>query len=80
MSGFRCWQYDDCHNDIETPFEDGPKADRYAAERGWVIGHFDGQGQIACPDCRDTVWDALPLYIPLFPEPPLVMQSEDAPK
>jgi hypothetical protein len=46
---------------IETPFSDGSSANQYAGERGWCIGHFEGQGEIVCPDCREAVWEARPL-------------------
>lgn len=25
--------------------------------KGWVIGHYDGQGEIRCPDHATTVYD-----------------------
>lgn len=37
------------------------KMEQEAGKAGWVIGHFEGQGHYACPNCRDTVWDPIPL-------------------
>jgi len=35
--------------------------DQKAKDDGWMIGHYDGEGHFVCPECKDTVWDALPL-------------------
>jgi hypothetical protein len=37
------------------------KMETLAGREGWVIGHFDGQGNYACPDCNTTVYD--PIYL-----------------
>lgn len=32
---------------------------------GWYIGHWDGEGQYACPNCKDAaIWDGSPLFKP----------------
>lgn len=36
-------------------------ANLLAGLAGWCIGHWDGQGHIVCPECREAVWDASPL-------------------
>lgn len=65
--GFSCWQAHErhgCRNHIEFDDLDGTdhnEAERRAGMAGWTIGHFDGQGQIACPDCRNSMWEAAPL-------------------
>ncbi|MBY3155337.1 hypothetical protein HFO56_23725 [Rhizobium laguerreae] len=35
--------------------------DDYAGARGWLIGHWEGNGQYVCQNCEDAIWDALPL-------------------
>lgn len=35
--------------------------EQLAGRLGWVIGHFDGQGNYACPDCNETLYD--PIYL-----------------
>lgn len=62
--GFTCFR---CRASLETPFcgPDYDKADAFAGSHGWHIGHWDGQGQYVCGDCKDTIWDAIPLNIEL---------------
>lgn len=64
--GLTCWQR--CGNTFDYQISRGQRRD--VAERnmeieagkvGWVIGHFDGQGHYACPNCSTTVWDPIPL-------------------
>jgi hypothetical protein len=33
------------------------EAERRAGLAGWGIGHWDGQGNIVCPECASCVWD-----------------------
>jgi hypothetical protein len=65
--GFTCWNYDGrygCRSSIsfrflpDDPFDAEQEAMDRAGLLGWVIGHFDGQGHIACPGCRHSLWDA----------------------
>lgn len=35
--------------------------ENHAGAGGWLIGHWEGNGQFVCPGCKDTIWDALPL-------------------
>lgn len=37
-------------------------AEMAAYQAGWQIGHQDGQGHFACPECAPRLWDPLPLY------------------
>lgn len=42
------------------------EADVKAYEAGWHIGHFNGQGEIVCPNCTSSIWEAIPME-PLQP-------------
>lgn len=60
--GFQCFG---CKKQIETPFEPPfyDDAEAYAGDRGWCIGHWDGQGEYVCEDCHPAVWDPIPLNL-----------------
>lgn len=55
--GFTCFS---CREvlDFECPIGD---EDDIAGAKGWLIGHWDGNGQYVCPECKTAIWDALPL-------------------
>lgn len=64
--GLTCWQR--CGSTFSFVVPKGMAAtdasnqmEQAADKAGWVIGHFDGQGNFACPDCRNTVWNPIPL-------------------
>lgn len=64
--GLTCWQQ--CGETFEFEIPKGmrrEKADELmedaAGKAGWVIGHFNGQGQYACSSCRNTLWDPISL-------------------
>jgi hypothetical protein len=64
--GLTCWQRCGATFEFKIPKSmHRKKADllmeQAAGEVGWVIGHFDGQGQYACPDHKNTVWDPISL-------------------
>jgi hypothetical protein len=64
--GISCWPNGDrsgCRNTFDgRPDEEERSVQHRAGKAGWVIGHWDGQGQICCPDHAETgVWDATPL-------------------
>lgn len=42
--------------------ETSKDVDVAAFKAGWHIGHNDGEGQYACPDCLESVYDPTPLY------------------
>jgi hypothetical protein len=70
--GLSCWRREDgCRNTFNYTVPKGMKLygkggadeimETLAGREGWVIGHFDGQGNYACPDCNQTVYD--PVYL-----------------
>lgn len=52
--GFSCFN---CHAMLETPYNTARRAEDFAGDRGWVIGHSNGQGHIGCPDCASALHD-----------------------
>lgn len=64
---YTCWN---CEAE-STPAKTSDEADVNAFKEGWCIGHHDGQGHYVCPDCKDAVFDAVPLR-------PLWMSREEA--
>lgn len=69
--GLSCWQE---HRREEGQFNLLVPRDRDAAATsrrveflagmaGWAIGHWDGQGHFACPECRGSLWDEMPLAL-----------------
>lgn len=58
--GFSCFNRPACRAMLDTPFStrQWKKANIFAGQKGWVIGHLNGQGQIACPDCAPILYDA----------------------
>jgi len=68
--GICCHRYTDCGE--EFSFQGDPdndpdafwKMEDAAGEAGWVIGHLDGQGHYAGPNCRDTIWQPMKLSGP----------------
>ena len=66
MFGYSCcnggWVGTHCKNSIEMkPDESRDEFENRAGKEGWVIGHLDGQGHFACPDCKDDLNDPMPL-------------------
>jgi hypothetical protein len=74
--GLSCWQRTGsggCRNVFNFTVPKGMKLigkggayeemERQAGRLGWVIGHFDGQGNYACPDCNTTVYDPVFLNV-----------------
>jgi hypothetical protein len=35
--------------------------DDIAGAKGWLIGHWEGNGQYVFPNCKEAIWEALPL-------------------
>lgn len=64
--GISCWPWGDreaCKRTIEDRPNEGRESFMARAGReGWRIGHWDGQAYYVCPEHRDGVWDAVPLY------------------
>ena len=69
--GFTCWS---CGEHIEfdglpQDYCDQARAAEYLAGlQGWGVGHFDGQGQIACGNCEHSVWDFIRFDAPYHSE------------
>ncbi len=58
--GFTCFSCREMFNhSYEQP--DYDDLENRAGAAGWCIGHWDGQGQIVCGNCRESIWDAGPL-------------------
>jgi hypothetical protein len=55
--GFTCFS---CREVLDFECAIGDEDD-IAGAKGWLIGHWEGQGQYVCSNCTTAVWDALPL-------------------
>lgn len=60
------WSYT-CFNceDSSPEANSSEYCDILATKTGWVIGHCDGQGHYACPECSTLLFDPLPIIINL---------------
>ena len=65
--GFSCWNCREALNFDDLTGDDWREAENRAGRAGWCIGHFDGQGQIVCPDCRQSVWEPTSLETNIRP-------------
>ncbi|MCS4088743.1 hypothetical protein [Rhizobium sp. BK176] len=55
--GFSCFS---CREVLDFECAVGDEDD-IAGAKGWMIGHWEGQGQYVCPNCPTAIWEALPL-------------------